>query len=101
MVDYRAEEDIEGTIEFFEMLAEKYGKSKIFSVQMRLEAAKNNRLIDALRRAGVRMVCIGYKSPVASPANNNFSRRCSFEGLEKVESRLVAQCYTVDWFLPC
>lgn len=66
LVDDRAEENIEGTIEFFELLARKYGKERIFAVQMRLEAAENARLIDVMRRAGVRMVCIGYESPVPS-----------------------------------
>jgi len=66
LVDDRAEEDLEGTIEFFYILAKKKGKKRIFAVQMRLEAADNMRLRDAMRRAGVRMVCIGYESPVAS-----------------------------------
>lgn len=66
LVDDRAEEDLPGTIEFFNMLAQKYEKERVFSVQMRLEAAENKQLIGAMKRAGVRMVCIGYESPDAT-----------------------------------
>ena len=65
VVDDRLEEDLEGTIEAFQMIADKYGNRLRFTVQMRLEAAKNERLMDVLHRAGVRIVCIGYESPIA------------------------------------
>lgn len=63
VVDDRLEEDIEGTIESFEMISKKYGNRLRFTVQMRLEAAENQRLMEVLYRAGVRVVCIGYESP--------------------------------------
>ena len=64
VVDDRMEENIEATIEAFEMIAKKYGRRIGFTVQMRLEAAKNERLLDVLYRAGVRIVCIGYETPI-------------------------------------
>jgi radical SAM superfamily enzyme YgiQ (UPF0313 family) len=64
LVDDRSEEDLTGTIEFFEMISERYGKRLGFTVQMRLEAAKNTELLEAMRKAGVRTVCIGFESPI-------------------------------------
>lgn len=66
VVDDRLEEDLDGTIQAFEMIANKYGNKLGFTVQMRLEAAKNERLMEVLHKAGVRVVCIGYESPIAS-----------------------------------
>jgi radical SAM superfamily enzyme YgiQ (UPF0313 family) len=64
IVDDRLEENIEGTIEFFRLISEKYGNSLSFVVQIRLEAAKNIALIEAMKKAGVRIVCVGYESPI-------------------------------------
>ena len=64
VVDDRLEEDPEGTIEVFEMVSRKYGNHLRFDVQMRLEAAGNECLIKALYKAGIRIVCIGYESPI-------------------------------------
>lgn len=64
IVDDRSEENIEGTIKFFRMISEKYGKQLHFSVQARLEAARNTELLETMERAGVRVVCIGYESPI-------------------------------------
>lgn len=64
IVDDRLEEDLDGTREFFELVAEKYGNRLTFTVQTRLEAAKNIELLEAMKKAGVRTVCIGYESPI-------------------------------------
>jgi radical SAM superfamily enzyme YgiQ (UPF0313 family) len=64
LVDDRSEEDLQGTVEFFEMVAEKYGKRLGFTVQMRLPAAKKVSLLETMREAGVRVVCIGLESPI-------------------------------------
>jgi len=64
IVDDRLEEDLDGTIEFFKRISEKYGNRLVFTVQMRLEAAKNTKLLEVMREAGVRTVCIGYESPI-------------------------------------
>ncbi len=64
IVDDRLEEDLDGTIEFFRMISEKYGNRLVFTVQMRLGAAKNIKLLEVMKEAGVRTVCIGYESPI-------------------------------------
>jgi radical SAM superfamily enzyme YgiQ (UPF0313 family) len=64
IVDDRLEENLIGTIEFFRLVSEKYGDSLRFTVQIRLEAAKNAAFIEAMVKAGVRMVCVGYESPI-------------------------------------
>ncbi len=62
IVDDRLEEDRDGTLEFFALVAKKYGRALDFTVQMRLEAAKDTALLEAMKKAGVRAVCIGYES---------------------------------------
>jgi len=64
IVDDRLEEDSEGTLEFFRMIARKYGNQLSFTVQIRLEAAKNTEFLETLKAAGVRTVCVGYESPI-------------------------------------
>jgi len=64
IVDDRSEEDLWGTIGFFEMVAKKYGRRLRFTVQMRLAAAKNTKLMDIMREAGAIAVCIGLESPI-------------------------------------
>lgn len=64
IVDDRLEEDIDGTLAFFRMVSEKYRDRLDFTVQIRLEAAKNTELLEVMKRAGVRTVCIGYESPI-------------------------------------
>lgn len=64
MVDDRLEEDLDGTIKFFSRISEKYGNRLKFTVQTRLETAENKELIDVMRKAGVRVLCIGYESPI-------------------------------------
>lgn len=64
IVDDRLEEDPSGTIEFFRMISEKYGNRLVFSVQIRLETAKNTKLLELMKKAGVKTVCIGYESPI-------------------------------------
>lgn len=64
LVDDRIEEDKEGSVQFFELIKEKYGKRLQFTVQIRLEAAKDIKFLALMREAGVRGVCIGYESPI-------------------------------------
>ena len=64
IVDDRLEEDLDGTIEFFRMISEKYGTQLVFTVQIRLETAKNIKLLEVMKEAGVRTVCIGCESPI-------------------------------------
>ncbi len=64
IVDDRLEEDLEGTIKFFELVAKKYGNRLRFTVQVRLEAAENAEFLAVMAKAGVRIVCIGYESPI-------------------------------------
>ncbi|MDP2909835.1 MAG: cobalamin-dependent protein, partial [bacterium] len=64
IVDDRSEQDLGRTVEFFSMIARKYGNRLHFTVQARLESAKNTKLLEIMRDAGVRIVCIGYESPI-------------------------------------
>ncbi|GAI36954.1 unnamed protein product, partial [marine sediment metagenome] len=64
LVDDRLEEDLDGTIEFFEMVSEKYGSRLHFTVQTRLEIAKDIKLLEVMKKAGVRADCVGYESPI-------------------------------------
>lgn len=64
IVDDRLEGDFDGALEFFRRVSEKYGSQLHFTVQIRLEAAKNTELLEAMKKAGVRTVCIGYESPI-------------------------------------
>jgi radical SAM superfamily enzyme YgiQ (UPF0313 family) len=62
IVDDRLEEDREGTLSFLRKIAAKYGRGLKFTVQIRLEAAKDQELLEAMKQAGVRVVCIGFES---------------------------------------
>lgn len=64
IVDDRLEEDLEGTLEFFRMIREKYGDRLSFTVQIRLEAARNTKFLETMKSAGVGTVCVGYESPI-------------------------------------
>ena len=64
IVDDRSEEDTTGTLQFFEMIAEKYGSRLYFTVQMRLLAVKNIMLMDIMKKAGVEAACLGLESPI-------------------------------------
>lgn len=64
ITDDRLEEDPAGTLDFFRMISERYGRCLNFTVQVRLEAARNIELVEVMRRAGVRVVGIGYESPI-------------------------------------
>lgn len=64
IVDDRLEEDRDGSLDFFALISKKYGCTLDFTVQIRLEAAKDVALLDAMKKAGVRVVCIGYESCV-------------------------------------
>jgi radical SAM superfamily enzyme YgiQ (UPF0313 family) len=62
IVDDRLDEDRIGTLNFFNLVAKEYGDELNFTVQIRLEAAKDKELLNIMKKAGVRMVCIGYES---------------------------------------
>lgn len=64
IVDDRLEEDLAGTLDCFKLVAAKYGNHLRFTVQTRLETAKNANFLEAMRTAGVNIVCIGYESPI-------------------------------------
>ena len=64
IVDDRLEGDLAGAIEFFKMVSERYGRRLGFTVQVRLETAQKRELLEAMKNAGVRVVCIGYESPI-------------------------------------
>jgi len=64
IVDDRLEQDPEGTFDFFQMVCKKYGNRLCFTVQIRLETAKNVPLLKIMKKAGVRYVCVGYESPI-------------------------------------
>jgi len=65
IVDDRLEENRDGILAFFKMISAEYGDRLHFTVQIRLEAAKDTELLELMKNAGVRRVCIGYESPVA------------------------------------
>jgi len=64
IVDDRLEQDPEGTFDFFQMVWKKYGNRLCFTVQIRLETAENLPLLEIMKKAGVRSVCVGYESPI-------------------------------------
>jgi len=69
IVDDRLNEDAEGTKKLFGLLAQaresgKLPKKLSFTIQIRLEAARETELLKLMHRAGVRTVCIGYESPI-------------------------------------
>jgi len=64
IVDDRLEGDLDGILEFFKMISEKYGNQLTFMVQIRLGVAENTELLRIMSRAGVRVVYIGYESPI-------------------------------------
>ncbi len=60
-------QDIEQTIELCKMIGDykrKFGKKINLIVQVRSEIAENEELIEAMRYAGVKTLCIGYESPI-------------------------------------
>lgn len=64
VVDDRLEGNMPETKEFFRLVKEKYGNRLNFTVQMRLDSAKDAEFVKAMADAGVRIVCIGYESPI-------------------------------------
>ncbi len=75
IVDDRLNEDAQGTRAFFESIiqAKKEGflpKKIAFTVQIRLEAAREPEFLKLMHRAGVKAVCIGYESPIAQELNS-------------------------------
>jgi radical SAM superfamily enzyme YgiQ (UPF0313 family) len=64
IIDDRLEENPEGILQFFRMIQEKYGDRLHFTVQIRLETARNIEFLETMKKAGVRIVCVGYESPI-------------------------------------
>jgi len=64
LVDDNLTEDLKGTMEFFRLIFDKYGNRLDFSVQIRLDTAKNTEFLQIMKRAGVRTACIGVESPI-------------------------------------
>lgn len=64
VVDDRSEEDPDGTAEFFAAIRERYRDKLDFTVQIRLETARNPEFLANMRSAGVTMVAVGYESPI-------------------------------------
>ncbi len=64
IVDDRLEGNNKSIGRFFELIADKYGSRLKFTVQIRLETAKDIEFLEKMKRAGVRTVCIGYESPI-------------------------------------
>lgn len=55
------------TIRFCRMLADyqkRIGRRFRITVQIRLDKARDSELLSAMRDAGIRMICIGYESPI-------------------------------------
>lgn len=65
IVDDRLEENRDGLLSFFKMISDTYGRRLDFTVQIRLETAKDTELLEVMSKANVRIVCIGYESPIA------------------------------------
>ncbi|MBZ9578016.1 B12-binding domain-containing radical SAM protein [Patescibacteria group bacterium] len=63
IVDDNSNADHEGTKEFFEMILTKYKRLK-FAVQERLDDAEDIGFLKLMKKAGVRIVCIGAESPI-------------------------------------
>ena len=64
IVDDRLEENLEGISDFFTMIRERYRNRLDFTVQMRLETARNLNFLQTMKNAGVTMVAVGYESPI-------------------------------------
>ena len=64
LVDDNSTEDLNGTIEFFNMIADEYGDRLDFSIQMRLDLAENTHFLQVIKKAGVSNACIGVESPI-------------------------------------
>lgn len=64
IVDDRLEENEEGLLEFFRLIEKKYGAHLRFTVQVRLETAKNISFLESMKRAGIENVCVGFESPI-------------------------------------
>lgn len=90
IVDDRLEENLEGTMEFFRLISEKYGNSLSFAVQIRLEAAKNTGFLEAMKKAGVWMVCVGYESPIDEDL---FAMRKGYNSKSMVEWTKILRRY--------
>ncbi len=64
LVDDSLKEDLKGTTEFFNMIADKYGNRLDFSIQLWLKIAENTEFLQVIKKAGVKIACIGCESPI-------------------------------------
>ncbi|MEK7512579.1 MAG: hypothetical protein AAB601_00070 [Patescibacteria group bacterium] len=64
IVDDRLEENLEGISDFFTMIYERYHGELDFTVQIRLETARNLAFLETMKKGGVTMVAVGYESPI-------------------------------------
>lgn len=64
IVDDRLEENLEGISDFFRMIHEQYHGELEFTVQIRLETARNLEFLETMKKGGVTMVAVGYESPI-------------------------------------
>lgn len=60
----------ENLLAFLRLVREKYGRRLRLTVQIRLKAAEDKELLEAMKSAGVRTVCVGYESPIAEDLNS-------------------------------
>jgi len=79
----------EQTIRFCRMLADyqrRIGRQLRITVQMRLDKARDEELLWAMRDANIRTICIGYESPIEEElqAMNKHIRAADMLGLTKV-----------------
>ena len=65
IVDDNSADDPEGTAEFFRLVRKKHENRLRFTLQIRLEAAKDTEYLETMKKAGVDMVCVGFESPIA------------------------------------
>lgn len=85
IVDDRLEENRGGIFSFFKMIGDEYGSRLGFTIQIRLETAKDIELLEVMSKASVRTVCVGFESPIA-------------EDLKAMRKGLVPQ-KMVEWTL--
>jgi len=64
LVDDSLKEDLKGTAEFFNMIANEYGNRLDFSIQLWLKIAENIEFLQVIKKAGVSTACIGVESPI-------------------------------------
>jgi len=64
IIDDRFEEDKKRAIEFFRLVKTRYGNRLHFLVQIRLDAAEDIEFVKEMAEAGVKIVYVGFESPI-------------------------------------